>query len=218
VTIVRSRAITAALLVVAMCVAGALTGASAFGSGRTMEHAPVQQLPPGHITMALVRTAKGPVAIALHRIRYLGKVALCMSESNGGGTTQSCANYPLGPKSNQNIGNEPVWWTTYIGVCTTHRFQVISGVLLRRDLTPWLHTSHGVVKMPLVAIPPAFHIAGGLTYALIAATPESVSLRNTSGQTIYTEPVAPLTHLPNIDCSSNLAPVVSGSSSGHTIP
>src|SRR5579863_487803 len=59
---------------------------------------PVQQLPPGHVTIASVNTPKGPVVIGLHRIRYLGKVALCMSESNGGGTGQSCANYPIGPR------------------------------------------------------------------------------------------------------------------------
>jgi hypothetical protein len=182
-----------------------------------LERAPVQQLPPGHITLARVKTVQGPVAIALHRIRYLGKVALCMSESNGGATGQSCANYPLGPKSNQPIGNKPVWWTTYIGACTSHHFQVISGVVLRSGLTAWLHTPSGISRMPSAAIPHGFDVAGNLAYALITTVPVSVRLRNTSGATVYTEPVAPLPRLPTVDCTSGMTSISVGTS-GNVIP
>ena len=163
---------------------------------------PVQHLPPGRVTLASVKTVQGPVLIMLHRIRYLGKVALCMSESNGSGTGQSCANYPLGPDSNQPIGNDPVWWTTYVGACTPHHFQVISGVVLRAGLTAWLRTPGGLSRMPTTTVPKAFDVAGGLVYALIASYPATVTLRDATGKSVYTAPVEPLTDVPTVQCGS----------------
>ena len=179
---------------------------------------PVQQMPPGHVTIATVQTPKGPVVIGLHRIRYLGKVALCMSESNGG-TSQSCANYPIGPKSNQNIGNSPVWWTTYIGVCTRHPFQVISGIVLRAHLTAWLHGPGGVVRMPTAEVPKAFGVAGGLIYALIASKHYTVTLSDANQNTVYAASVASPLALPNLHCNSgsSVAAFTTGGSP-HTIP
>ena len=193
--------------------------ASLAGAGQAFS-APVQQLPPGRVTLASVKTAQGPVVIVLHRIRYLGKVALCMSESNGGGTGQSCANYPLGPKSNQSIGSDPVWWTTYIGVCTAHVFQVISGVVLRRGLTAWLRTPTGVSRMLTATVPKAFGVAGGLVYALITGNYDSVTLRDASGKTVYQATVDPLSLVHTQQCgpgaSSSVA--VGIGASPHTIP
>ena len=145
------------------------------------------------MTLASVKTVQGPVVIMLHRIRYLGKVALCMSESNESGTGQSCANYPVGPKSNQDIGNAPVWWTTYVGACTSHHFQLISGVVLRAGLTAWLRTPGGLSRIPTATVPKAFGVAGELLYALIASYPDTVTLREASGKSVYTAPVEPLT-------------------------
>jgi hypothetical protein len=218
----RLLAVRGAVLAGSLVAAATWIGATAFGASLALERAPVQQLPPGRITLATVKTVQGPVVIALHRIRYLGKVALCMSESNesdGGGTTgQSCANYPLGPKSNQPIGNSPVWWTTYIGACTSHHFQVISGVVLRSGLTAWLHTPSGISRMPSAAIPRGFDVAGDLAYALISTTPVSVSLRNGSGTTVYAEPVEPLPHLPTAHCTHSMTSVFSVGPSGNAIP
>jgi hypothetical protein len=163
---------------------------------------PVTQLPPGHVTVARVATVQGAVAIGLHRIRYLGKVALCMSESNGGGTSQSCANYPLGPGSDQPIGHNPVWWTTFVGACTPHHFQVISGVILRAGLTAWLHSPAGLARMSIVAVPKAFGVRGGLVYALIADYPATVTLRDRAGRALYTAPVEPLTGVPTLSCGA----------------
>jgi hypothetical protein len=180
------------------------------------ERAPVQQLAPGDVALARVQTVQGPVVIALQRIRYLGKVALCMSESNHGATGQSCANYPLGPKSNRPIGNAPVWWTTFVGACTSHHFQVISGVVLRRGLTAWLHTPSGVARMPTAAIPRDFQVAGNLVYALVGSASTSVSLRNASGKTVYAEPVEPLpASIPTVRCNGS---AVSVGVSGGAIP
>jgi hypothetical protein len=182
--------------------------------------APVQQLPPGRVTLASVKTAQGPVVIMLHRIRYLGRVALCMSESNGGGTGQSCAHYPLGPKSNQGIGNNPVWWTTYVGVCTSHLFQVISGVVLRPGLTAWLRTPTGLSRMPTAAVPKAFGVAGELIYTLVTRNPDTVTLRDASGKAVYTATVDRLSHMPTHQCGpgaqSTVAVGIGGSP--HTIP
>jgi hypothetical protein len=200
----RYIAATAVLVVTAFVIAG-----PAFGY-------PVQQLPPGHVTIASVNTPKGSVVIGLHRIRYLGKVALCMSESNGG-TSQSCANYPIGPRSNQNIGNSPVWWTTYIGVCTPHPFQVISGIVLRPHLTAWLHGPGGVVRMPTAKVPKAFGVAGGLIYALIASKHDSVTLRDANDNTVYAASVASPA-LPDVPCNSGSVAGFTTGASPHTIP
>jgi hypothetical protein len=182
--------------------------------------APVSQLPPGRVTLASVNTPQGPVAIVLHRIRYLGRVALCMGESSGGGTSQSCATYPLGPKSDQGIGSEPVWWTTYVGVCSPERFQVISGLVLRPGLTAWTRSPRGVSRMPTAAVPRAFGVAGDLVYALVTRDPESVTLRDASGRAIYTARVASLSHVPTGQCgrgtSGSVAVGIGGGA--HTIP
>jgi hypothetical protein len=144
------------------------------------------------------------VAIVLHRIRYFGHVSLCVSESNAnGGTDQSCANYPIGPKSNQNIGDSPVWWATdYLAACTRPRFQVVSGVVLRPGISAWLRTPGGVSRMPTAAIPKAFGVAGGLVYATITTAPEAVILRNANGKTVYAAPVEPLTSFPTLACAT----------------
>ena len=164
---------------------------------------PVYQLPPGHFTLASARTPSGPVAITLHRIRYFGHVSLCVSASDTrGATTQSCANYPVGPRSNQGIGDSPVWWaTTYLDLCAKPRFEVVAGVLLRHGLTAWLSTPAGVVRMPYAAIPKAFGVAGGLIYATIATEPDRVTLRGPAGSVIYSAPVERLAELPRVGCS-----------------
>jgi hypothetical protein len=179
---------------------------------------PDYQFPPGRITLADAATPQGPVAIVLHRIRYFGHVSLCVSESNAnGGTDQSCANYPIGPKSNQDIGDSPVWWATdYLAACAKPRFQVVSGVILRPGTSAWLRTPSGVSRMPTAAIPKAFGVAGGLVYATITTAPEAVILRNATGKTVYAAPVEPLTSFPTLPCATahRVGGVTSISSSG----
>jgi hypothetical protein len=218
-----------------VCVLG-IAAVSACGSTRTVAHKhsatpaaaatggravaatsyPVYQLPPGHITLADAATPRGPVAIVLHRIRYYGHVSLCVSESNAnGGTDQSCANYPIGPKSNQNIGDSPVWWATdYLAACTKPRFQVVSGVVLRPGISAWLRTPNGVSRMPTAVIPKAFGVAGGLVYATITTGPEAVILRDATGKTVYAAPVEPLTSFPTLGCGTVHVGATTVSSSG----
>lgn len=181
--------------------------------------APVHQLPPGHVTLATVPTPQGPIALTLHRIRYEGKVRLCDDYSTAGSQGGSCATYPIGLQSGQNIGTAPVWWgTAFIGLCTRQRFQVIGGVVLRAGLTAWLHTPSGVSRMPVAAIPKAFGVAGGYLYALVDAAPTSVTLTDAAGRTVYTGTVDSVAHLPTPDCKRGVFSVmVSGKGSG-TIP
>jgi len=179
--------------------------APAGGAPAVLSSYPVDQLAPGHVTVADVPTSLGPIAIVLHRIRYFGHVSLCVGETSpSGGTEQSCANYPLGPKSNQHIGHAPVWWaTTYLAACARQHFQVVSGVLLRRGLTGWLRTPTGVSQMPSAAIPRAFGVAGPLLYANIPASQgDVVTLRDAAGKTVYSAPVEPLTGVPTLQCST----------------
>jgi len=165
---------------------------------------PVVQLPPGHVTLAEARTPQGPVAIALHRIRYFGHVSLCVSQTDArGGGDQSCANYPIGPKSHQNIGTAPVWWAAnLLMACSKPRFQVVSGVVLRPGITAWLRTPAGVSRMPTAAVPKAFGVAGGLVYATISTAPDSVTLRDANGKTVYAASVAPITSFARLGCRS----------------
>jgi hypothetical protein len=178
----RRLAIALALLSVPAVLAIAAPGASATLPAK---RAPVQQLPPGLVTLAHVATPQGQTALVLYRIRYFGKVALCVRQVLGAANVQSCANYPL--------GSVPVWWSApYVGVCTRRHFQVISGVIVRRGLTAWLRTPSGTSRMAAATIPPAFGVSGPLVYALIDTAPASVTLRNASGASVYSAPVAPL--------------------------
>ncbi len=198
----RSRWDVAAATLTAIAAMSLATGASseATATRHALERAPVHQLSPGHVTLARVKTPQGTVAVTLHRIRYLGKVSLCMSESDGGSSGQSCATYPLGPKSDPGLGRAPVWWTTYVGVCTTKHFQVISGVVIRSGLTAWLRTPAGLARMPSANVPGAFHVTGPLLYAMVTRTPATVTLRNAAGKTVYSGTVAPLTGIPTAHC------------------
>jgi hypothetical protein len=175
---------------------------------------PVTQLPPGHVVLAQVPTPQGLVAIDLHRIRYYGHISLCVRETAAGSSeTQSCANYPVGPRSNQGIGDSPVWWAgDYVDLCATPTVQVIAGVLLRPGLTGWLHISGGASRMPAASVPRAFDVAGPLLYATIpAGTPAYVSLRNGAGATVYRAPVASLASIPREACANG------GAGSAYTV-
>ncbi len=70
-------------------------------------HRPVFQLGPGVVTLAHAHTPQGPVAISLDRIRFEGHQSLCITQRPQG--NGQCARYPIGPQSNQNSGNAPVW-------------------------------------------------------------------------------------------------------------
>lgn len=169
---------------------------------------PVTQLPPGYVTLAQVPTPQGFVAIQMHRIRYVGHVSLCVREGVANGSeSQSCANYPLGPRSNQGIGDSPVWWAgDYVDICATPTVQVIAGVVLRPGLTGWLHISGGASRMPAASVPRAFGVAGPLLFATIpAGTQAHVTLQNAAGATVYTAPVAPLGAIPRQACANGAA-------------
>ncbi len=189
--------------VTATTTAAAPTAVSAVHPGH-----PVTQLPPGHVILAQVPTPQGLVAIDLHRIRYYGHISLCVRETAAGSSeTQSCANYPVGPRSNQGIGDSPVWWAgDYVDICATPTVQVIAGVLLRPGLTGWLHISGGASRMPAASVPRAFDVAGPLLYATIpAGTPAYVTLRNGAGATVYRAPVASLASIPREPCANGAA-------------
>jgi hypothetical protein len=185
---------------------------------------PVHQLPPGHVILAQVATGQGLVAIDLHRIRYFGHVSLCVRETaSSGSASQSCANYPVGPRSNQGIGNSPVWWAgDYIDLCAKPLVQVVVGVVLHPGLTAWLHVAGRVSRMPSAPVPRAFGVTGPLLHATIAAaTAAFVTLRNSAGSTVYRAPVASLANVPSEACEHGatvsafgIGPAVAG---GYTV-
>ena len=92
--------------------------------------------------------------------------------------------------------------------------------MLRAGLTAWVRTPAGLARMPGTAVPKAFAVAGGLVYALIAASPDTVTLRDANGKTVYAASVEPLTGIPTVPCGAGGAStVVVGVRAGpHTIP
>jgi hypothetical protein len=172
---------------------------------------PVHQLPPGHVILAHAATPEGLVGIDLHRIRYFGHVSLCVRETapNGSSESQSCANYPVGPRSNQGIGDSPVWCAgDYIDPCAKPLVQTIAGVVLHPGLTAWLHVAGRVSRMPAAAVPGAFDVSGPLLYAVLGvAKPAFVTLRDVAGRTVYRAPVASLGNLPSDACNHAVASV-----------
>ena len=181
----------------------------------SVERAPVKQLPPGLVTLASVPAPQGAVAISVHRIRYLGKVRLCLRDTSAtGGATQTCTNYPLGSQ----LRGAVVWWIAEFSVCVTHRYQVIAGVVMRHGLTASLRTPAGTAPMPTAAIPPAFGVSGDLIYALIDTSPDTVTLHDTSGRTAYYGTVAPIPKLV-FKCGGGAAVGIAiGGAGPHTIP
>jgi hypothetical protein len=166
------------------------------GFGGCGKSYPVTQLAPGTVTVAHAHTPQGPVAILLHRIRFLGHVSLCITQQPQG--NEQCANYPLGPKSNQNIGNAPMWLMSGgRGSCRAPRFQVITGVMIHAGLSAWLRTSAGLSRLSTVTVPEVFGVPGPLFYAVLEG-PATIVLRNARGRTFYTRPAASPT--PSYSC------------------
>ena len=187
----RWRRIATSGSVVVVVLATAAIGSALAAAKGLPERAPVQQLPPGLVTLAHVHTPDGVVGIGLHRIRYLGKVRLCVNEATqpgfpSGGPAQ-CANYPIGPTSGQGIGNAPIWIDAAVdgGSCPP-QFAVVAGILLRPGLTAWVRGPHGFSRMREAAIPKAFNVAGPLVYTVVhGANPlQTIVVRNASGKTI----------------------------------
>ena len=73
--------------------------------------------------------------------------------------------------------------------------------MLRTGLTAWLHTPAGMSRMPTVAMPKAFGVAGGFVYALIDTDPDSVTLSDAAGKTVYSAKVDSVAKLPTINCT-----------------
>jgi hypothetical protein len=160
-------------------------------------HHPVATLPPGVVTLAHAASPQGPIALQLQRIRFLGHMSLCMGQRPFGG--QQCARYPIGPASNQDIGNAPLWvMAGGDGSCKPPRFQVIEGIVLRRGLTPWLRTPSGLRRMSTAAVPTAFGAPGPLFYAVLTRAPDTIELRNAAGRTVFSRSV--LTPVPRGYC------------------
>jgi hypothetical protein len=161
------------------------------------KHYPVYQLSPGSVTLAHASTPQGPVAILLHRIRFMGHVSLCITQRPQG--NEQCANYPIGPYSNQEIGNAPIWLMAGgRGSCTPPRYQVITGIILRPGLTAWLRTPERQSRMPSVALPQGFHEPGPLFYAVLTKTPDTIVIRDAAGKTVYSTPA--VTPIPSGSC------------------
>jgi len=160
---------------------------------------PVTQLAPGYVTLARVQTPQqGTVTIFILRIRYLGKVALCVRQTPHGqllhGGSASCAHYPVG--SNVSLEANGTFWETFgVAGCKPHPpprivWGLWSAVVLRPGLTAWLRTPSGDVRIPEVPVPNAFHVTGPLIYAVLTK-PSTIVLRTSNGHTVGTTSVVP---------------------------
>jgi len=190
----RTARIGVAPLIAAALLAALVSSAVAQDSVR---RAPVQQLPPGYVVLARVPTPEqGPVTIYMHRIRYLGKVALCVGQTpnvagdqpHGGPAT--CANYPIG--SNVTLeASRSLWQTGGVAQCNKatrpvkRLWALWSAVILRPGLTAWLRTPNGLSRLTEAVVPPAFHVAGPLIYTRLTK-PSAIILRDAKGRTVAT--------------------------------
>ena len=152
------------------------------------EHAPVKQLPPGLVILAQPQTPQGVIKIGLHRIRFLGRVRLCLNEATQpgfpSGGAETCATYPIGPGGR---GDGDVSGPLFVGPveggrCARKQFLLIAGVVLRKGLVGWLRADGVLTRMRTATIPPAFGVSGPLVYAVVHGWPSmTVELRDARG-------------------------------------
>ena len=189
---VRNRSVVLLLaFVLAPAVSVGLSGVAAGHGSLARERAPVTQLPPGLVILANAKTPQGVVEIGLHRIRYLGKVRLCLNEADQpnfpSGGPETCANYPVGPSSGQGIDHTHLFMgPVFSGVCSHRQFMLYAAVVLRHGLTAWLQsTDLREARMRAVAVPKAFDVSGPLVYEVVRDWhPLAILLRDSSGRTV----------------------------------
>jgi hypothetical protein len=138
---------------------------------------PVTSLPPGVVTVAHGRTPHGtPFAIRLQRIRFLGKLDLCLSEKPQGNS--QCPPFPVSRAVPVFLlqGGE--------GSCLPPRYQVLAGLLLHPGLTAFLHSADGTETLKLASVPAAFHVAG-VFYGVLTRGPAELLIRDRDGRSVY---------------------------------
>jgi hypothetical protein len=184
------------LLSLALAATTASAPATASGSRRSIERAPVQQLPPGLVTLAHVHTPQGIVGLGLHRIRYLGKVRLCLNAADQpgfpSGGPEVCANYPLGPSSGQGIDYTHLFLgPIFQGRCAHKNFLLITGVVLSPAVTASLQAPDlREAPMSAVRVPGAFNATGTLVYEVVRIwQPIAMVLRDAQGKIVSRVPL-----------------------------
>lgn len=143
---------------------------AASGSGGSVRERERASVTPGVAIFARVHTPQGVVVIGLRRARFLGKVSLCLNESEGPDfrfvTPETCASYPVGPTSGQGIDHTHLLLgAVFSGVCSRKQFTIYTAVVLRHGLMAWLQsTDLREVPMHAVTVPKAFDVSGPLVY------------------------------------------------------
>ena len=153
-----------------------------------VEHAPVEQLPPGLVILAQPRTPQGVIQIGLHRIRFLGKVRLVLNEADqpgfpsGGSATY--ATYPIRPggQGDGDVSGPLFMGPVEGGQCSRKQFLLVAGVVLRSGLVGWVRANGVLTRMQTAAVPSAFGVAGPLIYAVVRGWPSmTLELRDSHG-------------------------------------
>jgi hypothetical protein len=143
---------------------------------------PVTSLAPGVLTVARGRTPHGtPFEIGLQRIRFMGKLNLCLSEMPQGNS--QCPPYPVRERT-------PIFLLQAgEGSCLPPRYQLLAGLLLRPGLTAWLHTPGRMKQLKLAAVPSSFRVPGGVFYGILTRGPARLVIRNQHGVSVYSTSV-----------------------------
>ena len=153
-----------------------------------VERAPVKQLPPGLVILAQPQTPQGVIKIGLHRIRFVGKVRLCLNEADQprfpSGGSETCATYPIGPgnRGDGNVSGPLFLGPVEGGLCPRKQFLLVAGVVLRPGLVGWVRANGVLTRMQTAAVPSAFGVSGPLIYAVVRGWPSmTLELRDSHG-------------------------------------
>jgi len=161
-------------------------------SGASATQAQARLLAPGIVTVAS--------SVAPHRVKWVVDV---QRVSAGGGEGVCIQQTPLGSAQcfpfhrlaswgNPSVGSLPPVSLTpgsVVGGCTPPRFNVISGFVMRPDVTLWFKTPAGTRRIRVVHVDARFRVPGGVFATVIRRGPVTLLVRNTAGKIIYTVPV-----------------------------
>lgn len=150
-------------------------------------------LAPGIVKVAAgIAPHNDPWIFSLQRLRAQGVELLCPQLTpNGSG---QCFPYPGQPNAetagNPLNPNPPVLLTPAAeGTCAPPRWNVITGLVMRSDVSVWFKSPTGTRRIPLVRLDPRLHIPGGAFATIITQGSVMLIARDAAGRTIYTAPV-----------------------------
>lgn len=138
--------------------------------------APAINLPPGVVTVARLRQPDGtPFSLTLQRIRFERRQYVCLTVTEGRGSTQQCEGpLPLADRPLVAVMGDPT-------VCRPRPAQLIWGLALT-NVSVALRSAGRERTAARRFIPAALHARGNLFFIWARSAPDSLIARNTTGR------------------------------------